>query len=259
MTKNEIMLIGENKVSFMLNSIEKTLQSNGYQVTNASLKVDEISKQMKETNIFLFYEGDAVDSYSEVLTYLKDICVEYERKLYIIGYKDALDEITHMIPESIINGTFLRPLNVKEMVDTLNQQVSKDQQNEQKKHILVVDDSGATLRTVKSWLSAKYKVSMANSAAMAISFLAVNKPDLILLDYEMPICSGPQVMEMIHAEYSTEHIPIMFLTGKSDKESVKKVLSLHPVGYLLKTMPAEEIIKSIDEFFEKQKMKSVTE
>lgn len=82
------------------------------------------------------------------------------------------------------------------------------------------------------------------------------EPDLILLDYEMPVCSGQQFLEMIRAEVSTSMIPVIFLTAKGDKESVKSVLALKPAGYLLKTMAAEQIVESIDNFFEKNKAKS---
>ena len=94
---------------------------------------------------------------------------------------------------------------------------------------------------------------LANSGAMAIKCLAVNRPDLILLDYEMPICDGRQVLEMIRAESDFSDIPVIFLTGKNDKESVMKVTALKPEGYLLKTMPPQEIIQYIDEFFLRRK------
>ena len=76
------------------------------------------------------------------------------------------------------------------------------------------------------------------------------------MDYEMPVCSGQQFLEMIRAEVSTSMIPVIFLTAKGDKESVKSVLALKPAGYLLKTMAAEQIVESIDNFFEKNKAKS---
>ena len=69
----------------------------------------------------------------------------------------------------------------------------------------------------------------------------------------MPITTGPQVLEMLRSEPSTSDIPVMFLTVKSDKESVMKVVALKPEKYLLKTMPPAELIANIDEFFEKQK------
>lgn len=72
----------------------------------------------------------------------------------------------------------------------------------------------------------------------------------------MPVCSGQQFLEMIRAEVSTSMIPVIFLTAKGDKESVKSVLALKPAGYLLKTMAAEQIVESIDNFFEKTRPKA---
>ena len=72
----------------------------------------------------------------------------------------------------------------------------------------------------------------------------------------MPVTTGPQVLEMLRSEPSTSGIPVMFLTVKSDKESVMKVVSLKPEKYLLKTMPPAELIANIEEFFEKQKVKN---
>ena len=49
---------------------------------------------------------------------------------------------------------------------------------------------------------------------MAIKYLALNIPDLILLDYEMPIVDGRQFMQMIREDTEFQNIPIIFLTGK---------------------------------------------
>ena len=88
---------------------------------------------------------------------------------------------------------------------------------------------------------------------MAIKYLSTNRPDLVLLDYEMPIVDGKQVLEMIRSETEFADIPVMFLISKGDKESVMQVMSLKPDGYLLKTMPPEEIKQSVHAFFERKK------
>ena len=62
-------------------------------------------------------------------------------------------------------------------------------------------------------------------------------------------------MEMLRAEPSTENIPVIFLTSKGDAETVKKVLSLKPEGYLLKTTPSDQVIETINKFFQKQREK----
>ena len=82
--------------------------------------------------------------------------------------------------------------------------------------------------------------------------LALEIPDLVLLDYEMPIVDGPQVLSMMRAEREYKDIPVMFLTGKTDRESVMAVMSLKPAGCLLKTQPSHEIEKEIDDFFASQ-------
>ena len=90
---------------------------------------------------------------------------------------------------------------------------------------------------------------MANSGLQAIKWLGSNKVDLILLDYEMPVTNGPQVLEMLRADDETKNIPVMFLTGKGDKESVMKVVSLKPEGYFLKTIQKDELLEKLEEFF----------
>jgi len=82
---------------------------------------------------------------------------------------------------------------------------------------------------------------------------------MILLDYEMPVTSGPQVLEMIRSETRTGTIPVIFLTGKGDRESVVKVLALKPDGYLLKSTDKATLLKSLEDFFEKRKYEQLRE
>ena len=101
----------------------------------------------------------------------------------------------------------------------------------------------------KGWLNSKYKVTIVNSGMQAITYIAKNMPDLILLDYEMPITDGPKILEMIRTETGTSDLPVFFLTGKSDKESVAKVLKLKPQGYILKTAGRQEVLQQIEDYF----------
>ena len=78
-------------------------------------------------------------------------------------------------------------------------------------------------------------VGMAANGVQAISYLTKNSVDLVLMDYEMPGANGPQVLSMLKTGSETGHIPVMFLTGKGDRESVPSVVGLHPEDYLLKT------------------------
>ncbi len=109
---------------------------------------------------------------------------------------------------------------------------------EQLKTVLVVDDNPTLLRTMQTMLSKKYRVTFASSGTQAIVAIGRAKPDVILLDYDMPVCDGKMTLQMLRSEEETKDIPVIFLTGLADSEHVREVLSLHPQGYLLK--PPEE-------------------
>lgn len=118
-----------------------------------------------------------------------------------------------------------------------------------RKKVLIIDDDGAMLRMLKTWLSVKYHVYMASSGKIALTFLSQTKVDLVLLDYEMPVMSGPDVLKAIREDSKIRDLPVVFLTAKDDKESVMKVVGLKPAKYLLKSMPKDKLIGAIDDLF----------
>ena len=163
-----------------------------------------------------------------------------------------MENLQSIMPEYVLKCAFKRPIDVKATAKIIDEYI-KDYGKQIKKKVLVVDDSGAMLRNVKGWLGEKYNVILANSGSMAIKYLATDRPDLVLLDYEMPVIDGRQVLEMIRSDEDTKDIPVIFLTGKSDKDSVMSVVGLRPEGYLLKSIEKEKLIEKLDEFFVKQK------
>lgn len=148
-------------------------------------------------------------------------------------------------------------INHQNAMDMVNQYLIKEKEEweEPRKKILVVDDSEFMRDKMVKLLERDYNVLEADSSVSAIQSIVVNRPNLILLDYEMPICDGRQMLEMIRSEKTTADIPVMFLTGRGDMESVKKVMALKPEGYLLKTMQENDIKMIIDDFLKKQDKK----
>lgn len=115
-----------------------------------------------------------------------------------------------------------------------------------KKRILVVDDNGTALRTMKAMLQEEYQVDLAISGAQAMTSIGKNRPDLILLDYEMPICDGKMTLEMIRADEEMKDIPVIFLTAINDRENIEAVLKLKPAGYFLKPPVKDRLISEIN-------------
>lgn len=150
-------------------------------------------------------------------------------------------------------GQIVSEINHQNAMNAVREYLEKEnEEQESRRHkILVVDDSEFMLARMRQLLADKYDILESDSSISAIKVIAVNRPDLVLLDYEMPICDGKQALEMIRSDKDVADIPVMFLTSRSDKDSVKKVKALKPEGYLLKTMPDEFILQTLEEFFEK--------
>lgn len=247
---HKILLIS-NVASYFNITIGNKLKEE-YEIIETKADTNEMSKVPDNIGVWLLFLDKELLKSPKELIFLKDKALEDEATLFLMGEEDEISEAKKYLPASLIQEEFARPIDVNDVVKTVDEYI-KNNGNHTKKKILVVDDSGAVLRNVKGWLEEKYQVALANSGAMAIKYLTLNRPDLVLLDYEMPVVDGKQVLEMMRTEAEFSTIPVIFLTSKSDKESVMKVMGLKPEGYLLKTMPPEEIVKNIDEFFLRRK------
>ncbi len=118
-----------------------------------------------------------------------------------------------------------------------------------RKHILIIDDDLNTLKTLRYYLQDTYKVTVVNSGKVAVDFLLKYMPDLILLDYLMPMFNGAAVLKIIKSREATKDIPVYFLTGQTDRETVIECLSLKPAGYIIKPVAKDALLAKMEEAF----------
>lgn len=245
-----ILLVTETQ-GYLMMSLREKLKIKEYQTLAVPADINAISRVQLPLNAILIYIDEKLLAKQHTLAYLSDKAMEEGLPVFLIGDNDELAGIRPLFSPSVEVQSFLRPLNLVAVSEMLDASL-REQKEHYKKKILVVDDSGAMLRNVKSWLGERYDVILANSGAMAIKCLSLHRPDLVLLDYEMPVCDGQQVLKMIRTETEFVNIPVIFLTSKDDRESVMKVMNLKPEGYLLKTMEPERIVAAVDAFFAKK-------
>lgn len=238
--------------SYLNISLEEQLKELDYNIINVGTGINEINEIKENITAILIYLDEDLLKKQQSLVFLRDKALQNDTPIFVIGDINELAEVRSIVPKQLLKKEFQRPIDIKEVTGQVDDYI-KLHGNHTKKKVLVVDDSGAMLRTVKGWLEERYQVILANSGTMAIKYLATNRPDLVLLDYEMPVLNGKQVLEMIRSESEFSSIPVMFLTGKNDKESIQQVLSLKPEGYILKTTSPEQVMQMIDDFFQKQK------
>ena len=251
------VLIINHGAALMTNTLMSSLKNAEIEAVRVEPVLEKIDPQKNDADIFLLFAGDFIYESPELLVYLKDLCFSKEKPLCVVGYEKELAEIEEIIPKGMIEREFTRPIDVKNLSAALHSLVRAGDARKQDKHILLVDDDVAYLQTMQSWLAAKYRVTATKSGMQAITYIAAHRPDLILLDHDMPITTGAQVFEMIRSEPNSAKIPVIFLTGKNDRESVERIMRLKPDGYLLKSMSKEDILTSVDRFFETKRWENL--
>ncbi|MBQ6442154.1 MAG: response regulator [Lachnospiraceae bacterium] len=245
---HKVLVISEGE-SFLAKSLLSKLESAGLPTLSSHGKIKDIDGMRDEIELMILFLSDNIEEMKDTLVYLKDLASDLDRKMILIGDAIQYEAALKTIPDMLILEFFKRPLVMDDLIERVQRYIVDNTGENRKKTVLIVDDDITYMRTVYEWLKDSYHVGMASSGMQAISYLARNKADLVLLDYEMPIASGSQVLEMLKNDSETGHIPVMFLTGHGDKESVLSVVGLKPADYLLKTIDKATLLQKLETFF----------
>lgn len=254
-----------------------------FQCMSSSIRINDLYTHVQyfEPEVFVYCLGKNKDLDAEVIAAAKD-CMKYtETMLALIGEKESLAAL----PAEIINSAdvlLTKPISIKkiqvsiereleeirlaaerkerEKLEAERRKIEQAKQAEREaqkaaraaepKHVLIIDDDPVMLRTVKHYLEEDYNVATAPSGKIAMKFLEQRKTDIILLDYEMPDMSGPDVLMLIRENENCKNVPVVFLTGVTDKAKIKEVLAMQPDGYLLKPVDQDRLHETIHNLIE---------
>lgn len=122
-------------------------------------------------------------------------------------------------------------------------------------HILLVEDNeGDILLTLEAFEESKFKteVSVARNGQEALDFLNKKgefsnapKPDLVLLDINIPIYNGLEVLEKIKKDEILKKIPVIMLTTSSNQKDIDKAYKNYCNSYVNKPLEMEEFMDAI--------------
>jgi putative two-component system response regulator len=115
-----------------------------------------------------------------------------------------------------------------------------------KKRITLVDDDVTSLALGKSIMAEQYDVVTIPSGEKLFQFLGKARPDLILLDVDMPVMNGYDTLKRLKAQPDTQSIPVIFLTSMSDASSEIEGLNLGAVDYLSKPFSPPLLLKRLE-------------
>lgn len=119
--------------------------------------------------------------------------------------------------------------------------------------ILVVDDSVIDLRRVSSVLRGRFETRIAKNGSDAMRLLDDGyRPDLILLDIEMPEISGYQVCHHVKNDPATFHIPIVFLTSRTSEKDEELGFLIGATDYLVKPIGANVLLARVQNLIDRE-------
>ncbi|KLN66589.1 MULTISPECIES: response regulator [Vibrio] len=112
--------------------------------------------------------------------------------------------------------------------------------------VLVVDDNAENRVLLSSLLKPHHKVVVATSGQQALSICQKQAPDIVLLDIMMPEMDGYEVCEKLKANPKTQHIPVIFLTAKTQIEDEQRGFEVGAVDYILKPISPPTLLSRIN-------------
>jgi CheY-like chemotaxis protein len=126
--------------------------------------------------------------------------------------------------------------------------------------ILLVEDNPADVRlTQEALINGKviHDMHVVSDGVEALAFLLQDepftqapRPDLILLDLNMPRKNGHETLSVIKADPDLASIPVIILTTSSDDEDIKMSYDLHANGYIVKPVDIEQFFSTIQQLKE---------
>ena len=254
--------------------------TESFEIMTTSLRLDDILRHVKyfQPHMFLFcMYNESRDDFNKMISLKYQLdrarvlfgvlgsqtdCSDFERAAVNVADLTLVKPITAAAIESRLTNflTARRPLvDIPDVPQTTPQPdpvvspastsvfnaPAADGAVPERKHILVVDDDIRMLKLLKEHLHTDYDVATALNGKIAMKFLETKKTDLILLDYEMPEEKGPDVLAKLRANESTKDVPVIFLTGVTERDKIASALVHKPQGYLLKPIDRNKLMDTI--------------
>lgn len=263
MKKYKVLLMGKN------NTIKDdffTQMADAFSVVSTSMRKNDFMNHLDffMPDILVYcLSDDKHEDWSRMIEF-KIIIEQNDILTVVVGSEDSCDsfqrttnELAKLVIQQPITATAIKQKISDYMEDVEKEReeerlrllaLAEEEERKRRKHILVIDDDPMMLKLIKEHLHEKYDVATAISGKIAHKFLESKKTDLILLDYEMPVENGPEVLMKIRENEELAKIPVIFLTGISETDKIKQALILKPQGYLLKPIDRTKLFETIEQF-----------
>ncbi len=240
--------------SIVARGMEKKLVEMNNKVESIVGDVSKIDDCIEKTDVFILNLPNKIaDDTKELktLVILNDKIAKRNKAMIVVGERELWEDLAKIYPGICRYNWVYRPVETERLEVAIEKSFEGKEKKVSGNRILIVDDDPAYAKMVREWLKDFYRVDIVTAGMQAITFLLKVPPEekvsLILLDYEMPVVDGPQVLQMLRQDPATADIPVIFLTGVGSREGVARVMELKPAGYVLKSTTRENLVSVIDQ------------
>jgi len=162
--------------------------------------------------------------------------------------------------ESVLKGLTLgavdyliKPFETSGLIECIQKHVTasrieKIKKEDPRPRILAVDDVVSILKTIKAALHGNYIVHTISRPETVIDFLELRKPDLILMDYLMPVYNGFELIPMIRELPDFKDTPIIMLTSEGTINNIREAVSLGACDFIVKPFKDEELNEKVAKY-----------
>lgn len=242
----QILLVG--KFNKFFSDLQKVL-SRYFQIQLCSDNLELLKGIMKMSrpSLIVIAANEIGEENRELFSYLNQmhentpvLCIGKQESLMVIRDFPGSDRIKKIASPVLVKDVVSEIHGILGVPESGTEE--SPEKEVKKKTILLVDDVAVQLRAMENILKSKYNVKMATSGDMALEIIKNHRPDLILLDYDMPGYDGKDTFELIQNEENGKDVPVVFVTGVNEKARIMAVLKMKPAGYLIKPVKREDLL-----------------
>lgn len=219
-------------------------------IASSGRQAIEIARENPIDIILLDYEMPMMNGIT-TLEYLRNLknCINAP-VIMITGKNDRQTVMNSLVMG--IDAYLLKPIEKDTLIKTILDMLRKKSVKGNKKTVVAIDDDMSYLKQINNLLQDDYHVIMINSAKLAASYLTSHVPDVILLDYQLPLYNGITLIKLIQQNNTCQNVPIIILSGNLDQKTVKEIFPFKPAAMLAKPVEKEDLLRHIKEVLSQQ-------
>ena len=257
-TKRKIIIVDD--IMFHLLSIKERLKEHYmiFPAQTTEMLFHHISKIEPEM-IILDINMPKSDGYKTIELLKADDRYKHIPVVFLTSQKDKESLAKAMSMGAV--DYLLKPVTDSELIECIEYQLNPTGSKAMKPVILAVDDSPTILKSVNVFLRDKYAVYTLPEPEKLKELLNVITPDLFILDCNMPVISGFDLVPLIRGYTEFSETPIIFLTGEGTKDNLYLASQLGASDFLVKpieeAMLREKVAKHIEGFVIRRRLNKI--